>query len=110
MYLYFIELVAYKYNFLEKVKMPDFIMAQVQKNKEGFNCVRKAAAIIERQIQHQQLTIHDNSLTASFAKYVAIKSAPALFMAVNVSNIALFSSIQPFSAAAFIMAYSPLIL
>jgi hypothetical protein len=50
------------------------------------------------------------NLTASFAKYVAIKSAPARFMEVSISMMALFSSIQPILAAAFIMAYSPLML
>src|ERR1700761_9423419 len=51
-----------------------------------------------------------SNFTASFAKYVAMRSAPARFMEVSVSNIAFSSSIQPIFAAALIIAYSPLIL
>jgi hypothetical protein len=46
---------------------------------------------------------------ACFAKYVNIISAPALFMAVRTSRAASVSTSHPFAAAAFSIAYSPLV-
>src|SRR5256885_411112 len=43
----------------------------------------------------------------SFAQYVNTIDAPARVIAVSDSSTTAFSSIQPFSAAAFTIAYSP---
>jgi len=47
---------------------------------------------------------------ASFAQYVRIMSAPARLMPVKISSATRFSSIHPFSAAAFTTENSPLTL
>jgi uncharacterized protein YbjT (DUF2867 family) len=51
-----------------------------------------------------------NQPAASFAWYVRIRSAPARRIDVSASSTTLRSSSQPFSAAAFSIAYSPLTL
>lgn len=69
---------------------------------------------VSKQLLHSEVHLQRAPLfqanipAASFAKYVAIKSAPALFIAVRLSRIAFCSSSHPICAAAFIMAYSPL--
>ena len=55
-------------------------------------------------------TGQESQSAASLAWYVRIRSAPARRMPVRISRIAARSSIQPFAAAAFTMAYSPLTL
>ena len=57
---------------------------------------------------HAVSPLQEASLTAtSFAAYVRIMSAPARLIATSASSVALSPSIQPRSAAAWIIAYSP---
>src|SRR5262249_56317169 len=53
---------------------------------------------------HRRATLR----ATSFAKYVITTSAPARLMAVRLSSTMRSSSSQPFAAAAFTIAYSPL--